>query len=317
MDFVASPPRILRPIVWRQRIRRRILSRAEVHSEASILKKAASADVVYLSKVLSLSLYERLKESTTARIVLDFGDSVWLYNDGANEHSFQQVLRIVDAVTTDNARTAEYVRQFNSDCTVIPDSPQLEEFDRRRSSRTRSMRRDVVLGWLGTPSTLFNLYEIWEALEIIGQRHPDATIRLVGAGHDPNLRPAFERIRYSIVESYDQNRMIDEVLDMDIGLFPLQNVERSRVRGVLKAAIYMCGEAAVVASPVGQVVDVIRNGENGLLAGSRDEWVRQLERVILDRELRLRLTAEGLTYVRQHFRTEESWLLLKSVLLGR
>jgi hypothetical protein len=92
------------------------------------------------------------------------------------------------------------------------------------------------------------------------------TVRLVGTGDDPALRPPFERVRYSAVPYYDQSTMIDEVLGMDIGLFPLQDVERSRVRGVLKAAIYMCGEAAVVASPVGQTPEVISNGVNGVLA---------------------------------------------------
>jgi hypothetical protein len=47
-DFVANPPTILRPIVWRQRIQRQILRRAELRSEQSIFRKASSVDVVYL-----------------------------------------------------------------------------------------------------------------------------------------------------------------------------------------------------------------------------------------------------------------------------
>ena len=316
MDFVQSPPRLLRLVVWRQRVKKRILARAEARSEEEIVRKAATADVVYLSKVLSLPLYRRLRAATKARIVLDFGDSVWLYDDRRKETEFQEVLRIVDAVTTDNEGTAEYVRRFNAHCTVIPDSPQLEEFDRRRASRPARPRDEVVLGWIGTPSTLYNLYEIWEALEIIGQRHPNATLRMVGAGYDPNLRPAFDNIRYSLIPSYDQRVMIDEIFAMDIGLFPLQNVERSRVRGILKASIYMCGEAAVIASPVGQVAEVLRDGETGLLAASRDAWVANLERLITDAALRRRLADAGLDYVRHTLRTEQSWELLRGVLRG-
>jgi glycosyltransferase involved in cell wall biosynthesis len=316
MDFLQDPPRLLRPVVWRQRIRKRILARAERRREGEIVRKSRTADVVYLSKVLTLPLYRKVRDATKARIVLDFGDSVWLYEDRRREAEFQDVLRIVDAVTTDNEGTAEYVRRFNQSCTVIPDSPQLEEFDRRRATRPPRPRPEVVLGWIGTPSTLYNLYEIWEALEIIGQRHPNVTLRLVGAGYDPNLRPAFDNIRYSIVPSYNQNVMIGEIFGMDIGLFPLQNVERSLVRGVLKAAIYMCGEAAVIASPVGQTDDVIRDGENGLLAGTSEEWIAKIDRLISDAALRKQLADAGLETVRRRFRTEQSWELLRAVLRG-
>ncbi len=316
-DFVADPPWILRRIVWRQRVKREILRRAEIRSEADIVRKAASVDVVYLSKVTSLPLYRALRAGTRTRIVFDFGDAVWLYDDGRNEAEFQEVLRTVDAVTTDNEETADYVRRFNPRCTVIPDPPQLEEFDRRRASHPKRTDGEVILGWIGTPSTLYNLYAIWEALEEIGRRFPNVSLRLVGAGHDPNLRPAFENIRYSIRPSYDQSTMIDEIFGMDVGLFPLQNVYRSRVRGVLKGTVYMSGEAAVVASPVGQVQDVIVHGKNGLLATTHDEWVAALERLIVDADFRRRLTEGGLETVRHDFTTERSWALLRDVLLDK
>jgi len=126
--------------------------------------------------------------------------------------------------------------------------------------------------------------------------------------------PRFERVRFSYCESYDQARMIEEVLGMHIGLFPLQNVERSRVRGVLKATVYMSGGAAVVSSPVGQSVDVIRDGHNGLIAGTTEEWVEKLDMLIRNQELRQRLTQNGLETVRSHFRVDQSFAKLKQVL---
>ena len=316
-DFVSNPPRILRRIVWRQRVQKYILRKAEMRCEAEIVRKSAGVDIVYLSKVTSLPFYRTLRAATTARIILDFGDAVWLYDEGRKEADFQEVLRIVDSVTTDNEATADYVRRFNANCTVIPDSPQLEEFDRRRAANPKRTSDQTVLGWIGTPSTLYNLYAIWEALEEIGSRFPNVVLRIVGAGYDPALWPAFENIRYSICPTYDQSTMIDEIFGMDIGLFPLQNVTRSRVRGVLKAAVYMSGEAAVVASPVGQVKDVIVHEENGLLATTEVEWVAALERLILDAEFRRSLTAAGLETVRRDFTTQRSWTLLRDVLLGK
>jgi glycosyltransferase involved in cell wall biosynthesis len=119
-----------------------------------------------------------------------------------------------------------------------------------------------------------------------------------------------------MLPDYKQPEMIDEVLGMDIGLFPMQDIERSRVRGVLKATIYMAGEAVVIASPVGQVADVVRDGTNGMLARSTDEWIDKLDALIVDRELRARLAREGLAMVRKEFSTEQSWRLLRAVWRG-
>lgn len=315
LQFLDDPrPGILRNIVWRRRIRSAIVARAQRRREDEIVQKALEADVVYLVKVTNLGLIQRLRETTRARIVLDFGDAVWLYDDRRDEPAFQKALTLVDAVTTDNELTADYVRRFNQRCTVIPDPPQIELFDRRRSELSGRKRDDIVLGWIGTASTLYNLYAIWEALEIIAQRNPQVTLRLVGAGHEVALRPPFERIRLSVVPRYDQSGMVEEIFGMHIGLFPLQRVEKSEVRGVLKAALYMSGEAAVIASPVGQVPELIQHGENGLLAASTEEWVGHLQALIDSEDLRRRLTERALQTVRERFPTERSWQLLRSVL---
>lgn len=316
LDYLENPkPALLRWFLWRQRIRRAVVERATAAREEEILEKAAKSDVVYLVKVTAPRFIERLRAATRARIVMDVVDAVWLDDDRRGEEELRRTLSIVDAVTTDNALTAAYMRGCNPECYVVPDTPPLDVFDSRRGKVARQSA-DILIGWVGTASTLYNLYEIWEALEIIGHRNPKVSLRLVGTGYDHALRPPFERIRYSILPKYDQRTMVDEILAMDIGLFPLQPVERSEVRGVLKAALYMSGEAAVVASPVGQVTEVIMHGQNGLLASSREEWVDHLQTLIDDEPLRRQLTESALATVRERFTTEQSWAILRSVLEG-
>jgi glycosyltransferase involved in cell wall biosynthesis len=108
--------------------------------------------------------------------------------------------------------------------------------------------------------------------------------------------------------------MIEEVLGMDIGLFPLQDVEASIVRGVLKATVYMAGEAVVVCSRVGQSLDMIQDGVNGMLASSSEEWEKKIELLITNPILRERITKAGLETVREGFRVEKSFLKLCSIL---
>lgn len=314
MDRLDNLPHIVNYIPGNYRVKKRLLERAARESEQSILRLARGVDIVYLSKVTSYPLMRALRAQTTARIVYDFGDAIWLSNRSSEE--FDEILRMVDVVTTDNELTAEYIRRFNPNCVVIPDTPQVEAFDKRRAELGKKADDRVVLGWLGTPSTAYNLYVVWEALEELFRRHPHLHLRLVGTGHDLQLLPPFERVRFTYRPSYNQSEMVEEVFGMHIGLFPLQNVERCRVRGVLKAAVYMSGQAAVVSSPVGQCPDLIEDGVNGMLAGSNQEWVDKLELLIADGELRARLARNGLETVRSRFRLEHSFAKLKEVFLS-
>lgn len=314
MSWINNLPYVLRVIVSRPWLKSRLLRWRTKASERRILKLACEVDIVYMSKVLSYPFVQALCNKTDARVVYDFGDAVWLEKEEQDE--FNALLKSVDAVTTDNEVTADYVRRYNSDCTVIPDAPVLEAFDKRRADLGSKQKDRITLGWIGSPGTAYNLYLIWDALEELFSRHPELHLRLVGTGNNLQLLPPFEKVRFSYRPFYTQAEMVEEVFSMDVGLFPLQNVERCRARGVFKATNYMSGEAVVVASPVGQCAEFIDDGVNGMLAGSTQEWIDKLELLINDAGLRRRLTESGLESVRANFRLDQSFAKLKQVLLA-
>lgn len=286
--------------------------------ELRILAKVPRAELIYLSKVTNVRFLRQLRRLTRARIVLDFGDAIWLDGRAGQRRDAElaEVFEMVDAVTTDNEFTAAYVRRHGKPCTVIPDSPQLEAFDKRRPAVTPRDDGKVVVGWIGTAGTLDNLELIADALHAVSRAHPEMVLRLVGVGTERSVLRALEGVPYTVRPSYDQASMIDEVLGMDVGLFPLKDTERSIVRGVLKACIYMSGEAAVIASPIGQVPEVIEDGVNGLLATTPDDWISKLGSLVGDAALRRHLAAGGLDTVRRRFRTDQSWERLRAVLRG-
>jgi len=314
MDWVGRPPRILRRVVANRAVRKHLLNWATKASEQRILRIARNVDIVYMVKATSFPLVRALCQDTKARVVYDFVDAVWLSECPSED--FHGILRSVDAVTTDNELNADYARRFNASCTVVPDAPQVESFDRRRNELGRKAEPPTTLGWVGSTSTAYNLYVIWEALEELFAQHANLHLRLVGTGHDTRLLPPFEKVRFSCRPSYNQAEMIEEVFGMHIGLFPLQSVERSRSRGILKAAIYMSGEAVVVASPVGQCPELIQDGVNGMLAASTREWVDKLEILIGNADVRRRMAKNGLETVRSQFRLDQSFARLKEVLLA-
>jgi glycosyltransferase involved in cell wall biosynthesis len=293
-----------------------VLDAIAVHlHRVRITRMAAQYDAIVLVKVSGLRFVESIRRCARGLLVYDLSDAVWLPHFGDTYSDIRQILRTVDVVTWDYRYTLEFARQYNSNTRPWPAASQVELFDESRGRPKPSVTDGrLTLGWVGSDGTVFSLYKIWEALEHVFAAHPNLHLRLLGVGTDKSRWPHFERVSYSVLPSYSPRQMVEEVLKMDIGLFPLFDVQDSCVRGFLKALVYMSGEAAVIASPCGQVPEVIQDGVNGMLANSTQEWVEKLERFITDHELRRRIASAGLETARRDYGLERSFEALLGAL---
>lgn len=283
--------------------------------EDDIVQLARAYDVVYLLKTDSYRLVEQLRAKTKARIVFDLNDALWLPRfAGFGGGRLVDILREVDAVISDNEYGLDFARAYNGSLYMVPEHPQLEVFDEHRAAVKRS-DDEIVLGWIGSPATTYNLYAIWEPLERLFANHPNVTLRLVGTGSGVTL-PPFERVRFTKVATYDQQTMVREVLGMHIGLYPLFDVQDSWARGIMKATIYMCGGAAVMCSAIGASTRLVQDGENGMLGATPGEWTEKLGRLVEDAALRKRVAANGLALMRREHTLEKSFTRLWSALSG-
>lgn len=273
--------------------------RASRKADEEILRQCASADFVLSIKISSLELLERIRALRGPRNLLVFNDAFWL--PFAREHGWrdlEKIFTVVDGVVCPNEFTADYVRGFNPRVFIIPDAPQVEDFDALRGNRTRE-KDEVVIGWIGSPLTATALFRIWEPLEQLASLRHNWRLRVVGAGYPHLINvPRFEKVPWTRVPGYDQTAMIEEVLGMDIGLFPLFPGDDSRARGYMKAAIYMSGGAAVLAERYADNESLIIDGVNGLLASSPAEWLEKLLVLVDDPDLRRTLAERGLETVR-------------------
>jgi glycosyltransferase involved in cell wall biosynthesis len=187
----------------------------------------------------------------------------------------------------------------------------LDVFDAWRPKLDKP-RQETVLGWIGGKDTADALYVIYEPLERLFARYDSLHLRILGA---PRERlPRFEKVRFSILERYDQETMVREALGMHIGLFPQFEVEESVNRGSLKAKIYMCGEAAAVCQDLGENRDLVEDGVNGMLAASGEEWLGKLDWLISHPEERARIAAAGLATIRERFATAKCYERLRTAL---
>lgn len=290
---------------WRLRMPRRSEAmKAEIRRrwDDRIVAMAREFDVVYAVKIPSLELHERILAAGGPRVLVLFTDALWLpWARERGWNDWERILSVAHGVLTVNEFTADRARRYNARVFIMFDSPQTEDFDVARRPR-RNDANVITLGWIGSPATATSLFRIREPLETLFEQHQNFHLRLVGTGGPSLLNiPRFEKVRWSGLESYDHDSMIEEVLAMDIGLFPMFSGDDSLARGALKAAIYMSGEAAVVAQRYGEVQEIIEDGVNGFLAGDDREWIETITRLIERPDERRAIAARGLATVRERF----------------
>jgi glycosyltransferase involved in cell wall biosynthesis len=286
------------------------MRRWERKREDAIVRLAAGVDLVYLVKVPHLGLYQRLRALGRPAVIADFNDGLWLPQfQRSGWQDLDEILRTAHGVICENAYVAGYARRLNPNVAVVPDSPQIELYDRRRAAIARGRDR-IVFGWLGSPENAGSLFHIFEPLEAVARRVPNCHLRVVGA--DRHQLPRFERVSFSCLPRYGQDEMIRETLAFDVGLFPMYHVEDGLARGNLKAMIYMSAGAVALCEDFGENRTLIQDGVNGVLAGTPDEWAQKLERLATDRSARERIAQRGLDTIRRQFAADVVFAQLES-----
>jgi len=242
---------------------------------------------------LGSSFFERLTRRLAKRLVYDIEDNVLTtLNRTAADHN--PVLRITRGLgkTRFLIRTADHVitsSPFLNDtciainerkaCTYISSSVDVGRFVPANDYCNENI---VVLGWTGTFSTRIYLDLLRPVFQRLAGRRK-FRLRIIG-NFDYDLPGVdLEVLRWTV------EREVNDLQGIDIGVYPLPVDEWVTGKSGLKAIQYMAFGLPCVATAVGTTPMIIRDGENGLLVRTEDEWLAALERLIDDPALRRRL----------------------------
>lgn len=289
---------------------------ARWHREDEIVKRAVDFDLVYLLRVNSWRLVERLRLHTSARLVFDMADALWNSFHSANGFAdIGKILLNVDAIFSESHFMTRYGRRFHSRIHAIPACGRLERFDEWRT-RVPARRDDrVVIGWVGSRNTVSALRRIAEPLNRLAERYPQMCVRVLSSGGPADLS-FLRNARYSVLTEYDDEAMVREILSMDIGVAPPPfDLEDYCVRGPHKGSLYMGGGIPAVVQKAGDYIDIIRDGENGMLAGNQQEWSDKLDQLIASSYLRHKIGKKGLEVIRASRSLPAVFSVLETALL--
>jgi glycosyltransferase involved in cell wall biosynthesis len=278
------------------------------------VRRAAGADMVVIQRDLfpfGPPLLERWLAQRNPHLVYDTDDATYLRPSFTPNTPFQrlrrfdkvaEVVRHARWVSVATEPIAAWARQYNANVSVVPMALDLNAYvpSRRRSATP------LVLGWAGTAGGLRYLDKLAPVLRTLGDR---AIIRVVSGGF-PNVRLS------GVPLDARPWRGINDLRDFDVGLLPLDDSQFERAKFPFKLLQYFALGLPVVASRVGIAAEVIKDGENGLLASSEQEWHAALCRLIEDAGLRRKLGEAGRETVRDRYTVERVAPLLVEGLLA-
>jgi glycosyltransferase involved in cell wall biosynthesis len=273
---------------------------------AQTVCRSSEFHVVYLYREAALigpAWLERLACWRNPRFVYDFDDAIWLpYVSPRNRYlSYLKapgktgaICRMAAAVTVGNETLADFARRYNPVVTVVPSTVSLRDY----RPRPHSLAGDPqVVGWTGSHSSAQYLRLVEGALRALARRR---RIRVVVVGID-NYR--LEGVDVEC-RPWRAETEVEDLWSMDVGIMPLFDDPWANGKCAMKAIQYLGVGVPAVVSPVGVNREVVPDGVCGFHASSEDEWVRALERLLDDADLRLRMGAEGRRRVENRYSAE-------------
>ncbi len=241
-------------------------------------------DLVFIQRIFISEYLLKTLNKHSIPIVYDFDDAIYINpKRPENREKTANMIWYSDKVIV----STEYLNEFCRSCGQMPMIiPSPVETDRIRPSKNQQ-DQIVTIGWIGSPWTSGFLELIEKPLQRLTEKY-EFRFLTVGAKSDYKILGINHVAKPWVFEDENEN-----IGHMDIGLMPLPDTDWTRMKGGYKLLQYMSAGIPCVASPVGINQSIVKPGENGFLASTEDEWYLTLEKLLIDRELRIELGING------------------------
>jgi glycosyltransferase involved in cell wall biosynthesis len=185
-------------------------------------------------------------------------------------------------VTVGNEYLAAFARKHNGIVDIVPSSVDTAVYT---PGPVRARSEKPVVGWMGSSTSQTYLEPFGPLLSRMVRK--GLSLRIVSDRRPASFDFPFEWTPWSA------DTEVSDLRGFDIGIMPLPDTEWAKGKCAMKLLQYMGVGVPSIGSSLGGNLEVIRDGENGYLASSEDEWLEKTLRLAGDAELSHRLGAAG------------------------
>lgn len=277
------------------------------------LFKTKKFDLIWIEKELFPYMpawFEIILQRFNLPTVADYDDAIFHHYDQSSNKwvnrllgdKIKNVMRNVDVVLCGNGYLLNYAKQAGAnESQLLPTVVDMEHYTFNQSER-RSVS-PVIIGWIGSPTTLPYLEQLLPVFERLHQNYP---IRLFVIG---GILESDSQINFKNIE-WSEETEVESIQQMDIGVMPLELTKWARGKCAYKLIQYMACGLPTVGTDFGANSDVVIHGETGFLASNDEEWYKYMENLIQDSELRYSMGKAGRERVKNHYSLQHSSRIL-------
>lgn len=276
----------------------------------STLLTCGHYDLIWIEKEIFPNL-PALCEAALTRLsipyVVDYDDAVFHNYDTSTNPVKRCLARKIDKVMRGAALVVcgnEYIAQraASAGSRNIRILPTVIDLD-RYAPVFAVERTPVIVGWIGSKTTLPYLEGVSEALRKVAlEAHIE--LHVIGGKYD---------IPGVVVRSlpWTEDSEVRLLQSIDIGIMPLRDDKWERGKCGYKLIQYMACGKPVIASPVGINTSIVKHGINGFLASNLEEWEEAVVTLARSHERRAMMGAQGRNDVEKEYcvqvTSEELW----------
>lgn len=260
-------------------------------------------DVVVIEKELfpyMPALAEKLLRLLHVRYIADYDDAIFHNYDLHPsklialflKNKIAGVMRNAATVVAGNEYLASYAKKAGSAYTcIIPTVINTDVY----KVNTQPVKEYVVIGWIGSPTTVKYLEMLLPVLNILNDKY---AIQLWIVGGKRGIG-----FKNEVVKEWSEAGEVNLIQQFDIGIMPLQDSPWERGKCGYKLIQYMGCGLPVVGSPVGVNNNIIQHGCNGFKANTQEDWINCLEALITNPALRPKMGQDGRLLIEEQFNT--------------
>jgi len=193
----------------------------------------------------------------------------------------------VDAITVTTPTLKNVVDQYNKNVFVLPNF--LDDSVWNFTTKPfRGKQSHVQIAFIGTPSHQPDLNGIADSLHILVEKFGEKISFLFYGPNIPDALIGLPNVhrKASMTYEYAQFAMDVRSVSADIAIAPLNDSLFNRCKSPIKYMEYAAMGMPCVYSNTSPYKEVIKDGINGYLADTAQDWVEKLSRLIDNRDLR-------------------------------
>jgi glycosyltransferase involved in cell wall biosynthesis len=266
------------------------------------IRKIYVCDILYVIKSPPLWVSWMIQKARVVKI-LDFDDPIWI-DSMSGMPWFQKTIKRFDGFTCDNEIVLEHVLDMDlpSNCkrgkVLVAELSisDISDLDDARSEIGSNKFGEVNITWVGSFSTFSYVAGIADALRRVLVELPSAMIHLYGPSREQIRELNLPNNQITWRESYGRSEMAHVLKSSQIGLFPLDDLPLSYLRGTHKVNTYSAFGVPTLSSNVPGISRSITDGVNGYVCKDYADWVKNILLIARNKELQHKLS----TGARQH-----------------